>query len=86
VLIFKRKAMTNVKIPRGIVHVQEKGWLDENRMKLWLEKGVAKHPGGLLKRPAILVCDQFKLTHNCGSKEEDQGLKHVIYCNTRRPH
>jgi hypothetical protein len=60
--------------------------LDENRMKLWLGKGVAKHPGGLLKRPAMLVCDQFKLTHNCGSKEEDQGLKHAVYCNTRRPH
>jgi hypothetical protein len=34
--------------------------MDENGMKLWLEKVLAKHPGGLLRKPAFLVCDQFK--------------------------
>ena len=29
-------------------------------MKLWLEKVWSKHPGGLLKKPSLLVCDQFK--------------------------
>jgi len=29
-------------------------------MKLWLEKVWSKHPGGLLKKPSSLVCDQFK--------------------------
>jgi len=28
-------------------------------MKLWLEKVWSKHPGGL-KKPSLLVCDQFK--------------------------
>jgi len=29
-------------------------------MKLWLEKVWSKHPGGLLKKPSLLVCHQFK--------------------------
>jgi len=29
-------------------------------MKLWLEKVWSKHPGGLLKKSSLLVCDQFK--------------------------
>jgi len=30
-------------------------------MKLWLEKVWSKRPGGLLKKPSLLlVCDQFK--------------------------
>jgi hypothetical protein len=48
--------MTNDKISRGIViHVQERGWMDENGMKLWLEKVWVKRPGGLLIKPALLV-------------------------------
>jgi hypothetical protein len=49
------------KIPQGkVLHVQEEGWMDENGMKLWLQKVWAKRPGGLLKKPSLLVCDQFK--------------------------
>jgi hypothetical protein len=34
-LILKRKTTTNDKIPQGIAaHVKEKGWMDENGMKL----------------------------------------------------
>jgi len=29
-------------------------------MKLWLDKLWSKHPGGLLKKQSLLVCDQFK--------------------------
>jgi len=29
-------------------------------MKLWLEKVWSKRPGGLLKKPSLLVCDQLK--------------------------
>jgi len=29
-------------------------------MKLWLGKVLSKRPGGLLKKPSLLVCDQFK--------------------------
>jgi hypothetical protein len=34
--------------------------MDKNGMKLSPEKVWAKHPGGLLRKPALLVCDQFK--------------------------
>jgi len=48
-------------IPHGIyIHVHFKGWKDGEGMKLWLEKVWSKCPGGLLKRPSLLVCDQFK--------------------------
>jgi len=29
-------------------------------MKLWLKKVRSKHPGGLLKKPPLLACNQFK--------------------------
>jgi hypothetical protein len=35
--------------------------MDENGMKTWLEKVWAKLPGGLLKKPVFLVCDQFRV-------------------------
>jgi len=47
-------------IPLGIfVHVHSKGWMDGEGMKLWLEKVWSKRPYGL-KKPSLLVCDQFK--------------------------
>ena len=37
------------------------GWMDGEGMKLWLEKVWSKRPGGLLKKPSLLlVCDPFK--------------------------
>jgi len=36
------------------------GWIDEEGMKLWLEKVWSKCSRGLLKTPYLLVCDQFK--------------------------
>jgi len=36
------------------------GWMDGEGIKLWLEKVWSKRPGGLLKKPSLLVCDQFK--------------------------
>ena len=34
--------------------------MDGEGVKLWLEKVWSKCPGGLLKKPSLLVCDQFK--------------------------
>ncbi|CAI5770390.1 pogo transposable element with KRAB domain [Podarcis lilfordi] len=60
-LIFKRKTFPKEVIPRGVVvHVHEKGWMDENGMRVWVEKVWSKRPGGLLKKPALLVLDQFR--------------------------
>ena len=40
--------------------ILKEGWMDGEGMKLWLEKVWSKHPGGLLKKPSLLVYDQFK--------------------------
>ena len=59
----KRKTMPKETIPPGVlVHVQEKGWMDEKGMKLWIEKIWERHPGGLIKKKACLVYNMFK-TH-----------------------
>jgi hypothetical protein len=34
--------------------------MDKNGKMLWLKKVWTKRPGGLLKKPALSVCDQFK--------------------------
>ena len=53
--------MPNEAISRGvIVHVHDKGWMDENGWKIQVEKVWSKCPGGLLKKPALLVLDQFR--------------------------
>nr|XP_028597585.1 uncharacterized protein LOC114603030 [Podarcis muralis]XP_028597587.1 uncharacterized protein LOC114603030 [Podarcis muralis]XP_028597588.1 uncharacterized protein LOC114603030 [Podarcis muralis]XP_028597589.1 uncharacterized protein LOC114603030 [Podarcis muralis] len=60
-LIFKRKTFPKEVIRRGVVvHVHEKGLMDENGMRVWVEKVWSKRPGGLLKKPALLVLDQFR--------------------------
>ena len=54
VLISKRKNMPNEAVPRGvIVCVHDKGWMDKNGMKIWIEKVWSKCPGRLLKKPAL---------------------------------
>ena len=34
--------------------------MDGEGMKLWLKKVRSKQPGGLLKKPPLLACNQFK--------------------------
>mgnify|MGYP003623222955 FL=1 len=60
-IIFKRKTLPKEKIPTGlIVHVHEKGWMDESGMKVWIEKVWGRRNGALLKKKAFLVLDQFR--------------------------
>lgn len=60
-LIFKRKTYPKETVPPGIiVQVQEKGWMNEDIMAIWFAKVWARRPGGLLKKPALLVFDQFR--------------------------
>jgi len=60
-LIFKRKTLPKDVIPHEFyVHVHSKRWKDGEEMKLWLEKLWSKRPGGHLKKPSLLMCDQFK--------------------------
>ena len=61
VLISKRKNMPNEAVPRGvIVCVHDKGWMDENSMKIRIEKVWSRCPGEILKKTALLVLDQFR--------------------------
>ena len=60
-VVFKRKTMPKLKFPAGVVvHVHPKGWMDEDRVKLWTGKVWKKRPGGLMKTKSLLVWDMFK--------------------------
>lgn len=60
-IIFQRKMFLKEKIPSGvIVHIHEKGQMNEEGMKIWFNKVWSRRPGGLLKKPALLLFDHFK--------------------------
>ena len=68
--------MPNDKIPAGVlVHVYPKGWMDEAGVELWLEKVWLRRPGCFLKRPALLVWDQFRAHKTEATKKKLQQLK-----------
>lgn len=49
-LIFKRKIMPCDEIPQGVyIHILAKEWMEESKMKGWLEKEWSKLLGGLMK-------------------------------------
>ena len=75
-VIFKRKTFPKEKIPSGvIVHVHEKGWMNEEGMKIWFNKVWSRRPGGLLKKPALLVFDHFKAHVTQSAKATAADLK-----------
>ena len=83
VLTSKRKNMPNEAILRGvIVHVHDKGWMDKNGMKIWIEKVWSRRPAGLLRKPALLVLDQFRAhiteATKKGFKEEKTHLAVIL--------
>ena len=43
-----------------VVAMQEKGWMDENIMKIWIEKIWRSRIGGLGRRRSLLVLDSFQ--------------------------
>ena len=65
-----------------VVHVHEKGWMDEAGMKLWIEKVWRCHEGGLLKKKSLLVYDTFK-AHLIKTTTRSQ---YRCCYNTGRPH
>jgi hypothetical protein len=75
-LIFKRKTLPKEKLPAGVyVHAHPTGWMDKEGMKLWIEKVWSRHPGGLLKKPALLVWDQFRYHRTEAIKNKLSELK-----------
>ena len=60
-VIFKRKTLPKVANKHGIViAAQEKGWMDTERMKIWIEKVWRARRGGLGRRRSLLVLDAFE--------------------------
>ena len=40
--------------------MHEKGWMNEDSMKIWFDKVWSGRPGGLVKKTALFVFDHFK--------------------------
>jgi hypothetical protein len=60
-VIFKRKTLPKEKFPPGIhVRVQEKGWMDQDLVKDWIDKVWDRRPGALRRQKAMLVLDSFR--------------------------
>ena len=68
---FKRKTKPKVNFSSGVfVHCHEKGWMDENGVKLWIENAWIRRPGGIRKKRSLLVWDMFRshITENSKAK------------------
>lgn len=60
-VIFKRKTLPKVANKHGVViAAQEKGWMDGEGMKTWIDKVWCSRRGGLGRRRSLLVCDAFE--------------------------
>ena len=61
-VIFKRKTFPKKEnFPRGVVvHMLERGWMDERGCLKWIEDVWANQPGGLMRKKSMLVWDMFK--------------------------
>ena len=62
-VIFKRKTIPKINNKHGVVvSAQEKGWMDSEQMKVWIEKAWRSRLGGLGRRKSLLVFDAFDVT------------------------
>lgn len=61
-IIFKRKTAIKEKLPSGvIVHQNEKGWMDNDVMNIWLSSSYVKRPGGFFRQSkSLLVLDSMR--------------------------
>ena len=61
VVMFKRKTKPKDPVPRGvIVRVHPKAWMDEAGLVDWVTTVWSRRPGGLLRKPGLLVRDSFR--------------------------
>ena len=59
-VIFKQKTKPKYEFPAGVVvHNHPKGWMEENGVKIWIEKVWRARPGGLANTQSLLVWDSF---------------------------
>ena len=60
-VIFKRKTFLKISNKHGVVmSAQEKGWMDSDQMKIWIQKACWSQTGGLGRRHSLLVYDTFE--------------------------
>ena len=60
-VIFKRKTVPKINNHHGVVVLaQQKGWMDSEQMKVWVEKAWRRWQGGLGRRKSVLVYDAFE--------------------------
>ena len=79
-VIFKRKTPPKDKFPSSvIIHQHPKGWIDEG-VKKWLNQVWVRRNRGLLKKPSLLVWDQFKahLTEKVKRKLKEEKTTQVV--------
>jgi len=61
-IIFKQETMPKEKFPPGVViHCHPKGWMDEDGLKLWIQKVWGTRPGALLRKRSLLIWDSFRV-------------------------
>ena len=76
-VIFKRKLMPKEDFPKGIiVHVNPKGWMDEEGCKIWLRKVWQQRPEGLQNTKSLLVWDMFR-------SHQVKSVKKCVYESTQ---
>ncbi|GFW02351.1 pogo transposable element with KRAB domain [Trichonephila clavipes] len=76
-VIFKRKTVLKSNFPKVVfIHVEEKGWVDENGVKLWIKNIWQRRPGALRNLQSLLVWDMFR------SHLTDNTKKLLTECNT----
>ncbi|GFU76721.1 pogo transposable element with KRAB domain [Trichonephila clavipes] len=83
-VIFKRKTVPKSNFPKGVfIHVHEKGWMDENGVKLWIKKYLAKASRGLTESTKSIslmeqkMCDLFMEESNSDDGENDTDFDDV---------
>ena len=60
-VIFKRKTVPKINNKHGVVvSAQEKGWMNSDQMKVWIEKAWWSRIRGLGRRRSLLVYDAFE--------------------------
>ena len=61
-VIFKRKTLPKGNFPDGVVvKANEKGWMDENLMRAWINEVFIKRPGGFFHTSSsMLICNSMR--------------------------
>ena len=75
-LIFKRKTLPKESLPQGcVVTCNEKGWMNQEVMRLWAERVWRGRPGAFFNPEGVLIMDSMRAHLTDGIKELFKGQK-----------